>query len=443
MNKKRKTSKRAAAIKLLVVLVLTVALALVGLNGAKVPFTGGLYKVMNWLPTSNAQNWPQVLSLGLDLKGGVYVEYTAESSADVGADFNDQMDGTVSIITKRLTGAGFPEATVQRLGTNGIRVEVPDVQDPTVVLEMIGAQAKMEFRDEAGNLLMDGSKVATAVANYDPNENDYVIAFRLTPEGAAEFADITAANIGKRIGIYLDDVELISPVVNSVIPDGSGVINGMGSYERAQAIAAQIQSGALPMVLTQQKVDTVSATLGSDALSTTVTAAVIGLLLVMLLMIVRYRMNGLVASWALVLYIIVLFLCLAVIPGVQLTLPGLAGIVLGIGMAVDANVVIYERFNEEVAAGRPVKAAVRAGFKNALSAILDANVTTLIAAVVLMIFGTGSIQGFATTLLLGVIVSMFTALVMTRFFMNQFSILCGNKKGLFISKAKLEKEVQA
>ena len=186
---------------------------------------------------------------------------------------------------------------------------------------------------------------------------------------------------------------------------------------------------------------TVSATLGDDALSTSVTAAIIGILLVMLVMILRYRLNGVVASWSLCIYIIVLFLLLAVLPGIQLTLPGLAGIVLGIGMAVDANVIIFERFNEEVRNGRPLKAAVRAGFKNAMSAVLDANITTLIAAVVLLIYGTGSIQGFAKTLLLGVVVSMFTAIVVTRFLMRHIINLVANEK-LFTSGVKAVKEEQ-
>ena len=206
--------------------------------------------------------------------------------------------------------------------------------------------------------------------------------------------------------------------MQSAITEGRGIISGMGSIERAQTIAAQIQSGALPMELTQQKVDTVSATLGPDALSSSVLAAIIGILIVMAIMIVRYRLNGVVASWALCIYIIILFMLIAAIPGIQLTLPGLAGIVLGIGMAVDANVIIFERFNEEVRAGRALRQAVRAGFKNALSAIVDANVTTLIASVVLLVYGTGSIQGFAKTLLLSVITSMFTAVVVTRFLMK-------------------------
>lgn len=439
--KKRTSSKTKSIVLLAIVLVLTVAFGVIGVTGMNLD-SRGLYKLKSWLPTTNADAWPSSLALGLDLRGGVYVEYSAARPENSDADFDSLIEGTISVIQARLTDKGYAESTVQRIGTDGIRVEIPDTDDPKAVLDLIGTPAKLEFKDADGNLIMDGSMVQTAVGGYDSNQAEYVVSFRLTSEGAKIFADATAANIGKTISIYLDGAELISPKVQSVISDGSGVINGMGSMERAQTIAAQIQSGALPLVLTQQKVDTVSATLGSDALSTTVKAALIGILLVMLVMVVRYRLNGVIASWALCIYINILFLLLAIIPGIQLTLPGLAGIVLGIGMAVDANVVIFERFNEELRAGRPLRAAVKAGFKNAMSAVLDANVTTLIAAIVLMFYGTGSIQGFAKTLLLGVLTSMFTAVVVTRFLMKNIVNLGMTNVSLFAKAAQVEKEEQ-
>ena len=273
-------------------------------------------------------------------------------------------------------------------------------------------------------------------------DGEYVVAFKLNDEGSKIFAEKTAEYLNQSIAIYLDGVQLINPRVQSVITGGSGIINGMDGEENAKTIAAKIQSGALPLVLTQQKVDTVSATLGDNALSTSVLAAMIGILLVMLVMIVRYRLNGVIASWALVIYIITLFFLIAVIPGIQLTLPGLAGIVLGIGMAVDANVIIFERFNEEARAGKSLKASVRMGFKNAMSAILDANVTTLIASLVLLWYGTGSIQGFAKTLLLSVVTSMFTAIVVTRFLMKNVVNLGGLDVKLFTSGVQVQKEDQ-
>ena len=439
-NKKR-GSKTGSVVALCIVLVVTVVLGLLGANGWSIP-PRGLYKVMPWLPTANTDAWPKVLSLGLDLRGGMYVEYSAkvpENAANAGADFGSLMNGTIQIIQQRLADKGYTEVNVQQIGSDGIRVEIPDVQDDTV-LDLIGAAAKLEFRDPSGNVFMTGEMVKTAT--YYFAEGDHQVAFTLTDEGAKLFGDVTAANIGRQIAIYLDGEELISPTVESAITQGSGVINGMGSAERATTIAAKIQSGALPLELTQQKVDKVSATLGRDALSTSVTAALVGILLVMLVMILRYRLNGLIASWALSIYVILLFMLIAVMR-IQLTLPGLAGVVLGIGMAVDANVIIFERFNEEVRAGKTVRVAVRTGFRNAMSAILDSNVTTLIAGVVLLVYGTGSIQGFARTLLLGVVVSMFSAILVTRFLMNRFVNAGATKVSLYTKVKAAEKEAEA
>ena len=431
----KRGSKTGSIVALCIVLVITVALGVIGVTGLSLP-PRGLYKVLPWLPTTNADNWPASLSLGLDLRGGMYVEYSAKAPAGSEASFDELMNGTMSIITERLSDKGFNEVNVQRIGTDGIRVEIPDVQDDTV-LDLIGAAAKLEFKDPSGETFMTGDLVKTATYYYA--EGDHQIAFTLTDEGSKIFGDMTASSIGKTLSIYLDDELLIAPTVQSAITNGSGVINGLGSAERASTIAAKIQSGALPLELTQQKVDKVSATLGQDAVSSSVRAAMIGILLIMLLLICRYRLNGVIASWALTLYIILLFMFIAIFH-IQLTLPGLAGVVLGIGMAVDANVIIFERFNEEVRRGRSVKASVRAGFKNAMSAVLDANVTTLIAAVVLLIFGTGSIQGFAKTLLLGVVVSMLSAILITRFLMNRFVNVGATNAALY---TKPGKEVEA
>lgn len=434
---KRMNGRTKSIIALTIAAVLTIFFGIVGVTGMNLT-PNGLYKLKSWLPTTNAENWPDSLALGLDLRGGVYVEYSCAAPEGSEADFGTLLSGTIRVIQERLTDKGYAEATVQQIGTDGIRVEIPDVTDPSAVLDLIGSTAKLEFKDPEGNTFMDGSMVKTAV--YQFNEGDHQVAFTLTDEGAKIFADMTSNNIGKTLGIYLDGEELLAPTVQSAITTGSGVITQMQSAEYAQTVAAQIQSGALPMELTQQKVDPVSATLGTDALSTSVLAAVIGLVLIMALMIFRYRLNGVVASWALCDYVIILFFLLAVIPGIQLTLPGLAGIVLGIGMAVDANVIIFERFNEELRAGRGIRTALRTGFKNAMSAILDANVTTLIAAIVLMFFGTGSIQGFAKTLLLGVVVSMLSAVVITRFLMKNIINLGVKDKRMFAKLPVAEEE---
>ncbi|NLO86476.1 MAG: protein translocase subunit SecD [Clostridiales bacterium] len=436
VNNRRRTKlsrKNSAALALCVALVLTIVVGFLGINGAWLD-NRGLYKLLPWLPTTNADNWPDSIALGLDLKGGVYVEYEATMSEEMkaeGYDFNTLLDSTMGVIAKRLTDKGYPEATVSKLGSAGIRVEIPDVTDPAAVLDLIGSPAKLEFLDSEGNVFLEGRHLQTALRTVDQNYQP-AISFALTSEGATLFGDMTAASIGKAITITLDGEELMSPTVNEAIYGGQVLVTGSFTEERADTIALQLQSGALPLDIRQDKLDTISATLGIDALGSSVKAAIIGIFIVMLIMLIRYRMCGLVADWALCIYIIILFLLIAIVPGIQLTLPGIAGIILGIGMAVDANVVIFERVNEEVVAGRPLAHAVRIGFKNAMSAVIDANITTIIASVVLLSFGTGSVQGFAVTLLLGVITSMISAILVTRFLLTNMVRLFPNTK-LFVA----------
>ena len=403
-----KKAKTSARLTLAAIFVLTVVLAVVGVTG--IPAIG----LKNWLPTTDASAWPSALPLGLDLRGGVYVEYSAARPDDSDSDFGALLETTMGVIRTRLSDKGYSEATVQSLGDEGIRVEIPDVTDTALVLELIGEPALLEFTTPDGTVFMTGDAVSSAEPAFDPQTGEYVIQFKLNKSGTELFKDMTTKYVGQILYILLDGEVILAPHVNEPITTGSGSISGMGSQEEAAKIAAQIQSGALPLVLTQQKVDTVSATLGDNALSTSVLAALIGMVIIMALLIWRYRMNGVVASWALVIYIILLFLVIYLVPGIQLTLAGLAGIVLGIGMAVDANVIIFERFNEEVRKGRSLKAAVRTGFKNASSAVFDGNITTLIAAGVLLVYGTGTIRGFGMTLGLSVLVSMFTAVFVTR-----------------------------
>lgn len=430
-NRRRaKLSKRSSAIiALCVALVLTIAVGILGFNGTWLD-SRGLYKLLPWLPTSDVENWPQAISLGLDLKGGVYVEYEATMSDELreaGYNFDSLLDSTMNVIAKRLTEKGYPEATVSKLGASGIRVEIPAVTDPAAVLDLIGSPAKLEFLDSEGNVFMEGRHLQAATPTVDENYKP-AISFSLTSEGGQLFGDMTANSIGKAITIQLDGQVLMSPTVNEPIYGGRVLVTGSFTQEQVENICLQLQSGALPLDLRQDKLDTISATLGIDALGTSVTAALIGILIVMLIMALRYRLAGLVADWALCIYIILVFLLLAVVPGVQLTLPGIAGIILGIGMAVDANVVIFERVKEEVHVGRPMVHAVRVGFKNAMSAVLDANITTIIAAVVLLFLGTGSVQGFATTLLIGVITSMISAILVTRFLLTRIVRIFDNTK---------------
>jgi preprotein translocase subunit SecD len=420
-NRRRvKMKKRTAAIiALSIALIVTLFIGYVGTNGMWLD-SRGLYKLLPWIPKANVtkETWPTPISLGLDLKGGVYVEYVAklndELQGDSSVNFDTLLTNTMDIIAKRLNEKGYTETTVSKLGTNGIRVEIPDVTDPSVVLDLIGSPAKLEFLDSDGNVFMEGSMLKTASATED-EDGKPALSFTLTSEGAQLFGDETAKSIGKTITIQLDGTELMSPTVDEAIYGGNILVTGTFTEDQVETYALQLQSGSLPLDLTQDKLDTVSATLGDNALTTSVNAAMIGILLVMLFMILRYRLAGVLASWALSIYIMLMFLLLAIVPGIQLTLPGIAGIILGIGMAVDANVIIFERLKEEAYEGRPMIHAVRIGFKNAMSAVLDSNVTTIIASIVLLFYGTGSVQGFAATLLLSVIASMFTAIVITRF----------------------------
>lgn len=451
---KRMSARNKSVIALAITLVLTLFVGYVALVGIPMD-SEGIYSFGPWLPTTNTDedHWPSLLKLGLDLNGGVFVEYTATNDKPTEVSFDDLLEGTISVIQTRLTENGITEATVQKLGANGIRVEIPTGKNgnsaaaQSTVLDTIGKTALMKFIGPTGDVLFTGEHVQLAQArqNLEAKSADdgWYIAFKLDAEGAKIFGDVTTDimdgkyGTSKNIKITLDDVTLIDATVQSAITGGEGQITGSYTRETAKATAAQIQSGALPLVLTQDKVDVVDAQLGPKALSSAVLAAVIGIVLVMLIMICRYRLNGLMASWALAIYIIVLFMLIAALPEIQLTLPGLAGIVLGIGMAVDANVIIFERFNEEIRAGRSVKQAVRAGFRNAMSAILDANVTTVIAAVVLLVFGTASVQGFGKTLLLGVLTSFVTAVFVTRFLMNRLVGLGITNTKLFCSKKEV------
>ena len=414
---KAKNPRTRAIVSLVAILVVVAVCAYLGLFGF------GKGTMINYL-----KPWGDAISLGLDLRGGVYTVYQAEDNGD--ADFDTKMDSTVSILTSRLTRQGFTEATVTRQGNDRIRVEIPNVSDPNEILTIIGTPAQLYFVDEDGNNLMEGSMVKNAYAAQD-QDGKPCIAFELSDEGAKIFADATAANLGKTISITLDGETISRATVNTVIAGGKGEITGNFTADEARNLATLILSGALPLNLTQLEVSAISATLGVEALDRAIQAGIIGVILVMLFMIFRYRLCGVVADIALTIYIMVVVLLLA-LTGAQLTLPGVAGIILGIGMAVDANVVIFERIREEVKNGRPIGSAVRKGFSNALSAIIDSNVTTIVAAVVLYAFGTGSVRGFALTLGIGVATSLVTAVFVTHKLLDIFADLGVKNQKLYV-----------
>ena len=414
---KVKNLRARALVSLVAIIVVVAVCAYLGLCGF------GKGTMINYL-----KPWGDAISLGLDLRGGVYTVYQAENNGD--PDFDTKMESTVSILTSRLTRQGFTEATVTRQGSDRIRVEIPNVSDPNQILTIIGTPAQRYFVDESGNNLMEGGMVKNAQAAQD-QDGKPCIAFELTDEGAKIFAEATAANLGKTISITLDGETISRATVNTVIAGGKGEITGNFTADEAKNLATLILSGALPLNLTQLEVSAISATLGVEALDRAIQAGIIGVALVMLFMLFRYRLCGLVADIALTIYIMIVVLLLA-LTGAQLTLPGVAGIILGIGMAVDANVVIFERIREEVKNGRPIGSAVRKGFSNALSAIIDSNVTTIIAAVVLYAFGTGSVRGFALTLGIGVATSLVTAVFVTHKLLDIFADLGIKNQKLYV-----------
>lgn len=399
--------KTKSLVTLCVTVLLVVLVGVLAINGAQV----GKYILK---PVG------QAISLGLDLRGGIYAVYLGDTTAE---NFDEQMDATVTIMRNRLTSAGYTEANITRQGSDRIRIEIPDVQDPNEILDIVGTPAHLEFLDPDGNVIMEGKDIVTATPMIDSSDSSYYVYFELSEEGKAAFAEATAANIGNTISIVLDDTVISAPTVQTAITEGQGSITGDFTQEEVINLASLIMSGALPLDIELIESSAVSATLGVEALDTSVLAGLIGVILIMVFMIAVYRLSGLVADIALCIYMLIVFYALALVPGVQLTLPGIAGIVLGIGIAVDGNVIIFERFREELKGGRSIGMAVKRGYKNALSSIVDSNVTTIIAAVVLMYFGTGSIKGFAITLLIGVITSMFSSLLVTRFLLNHVTQL--------------------
>lgn len=418
--------KKARGVTSLLVIILLVAvfgyLAIYGLQVGKFIL----------LPVS--QGIPQ----GLDLKGGVSSVYEAK---DTGVeDFAAKLSSAMEILRNRLDAKGYTEATISKQGENRIRIEIPDVENPDAVLSIIGKPALLQFVDPEGNVILEGSEVESAKPGYLSGAGGApIVSLKFKSEGAKAFADATANNIGRRISIVLDGKEISSPEVKSAIPNGECYIENIGSIDEAQELAMLIQSGALPLELEQLEIRTISATLGVDALNGSLLAGLIGVAVLFLFMIVYYRLSGLIADFALIIYILIVVYLLAIL-NVQLTLPGIAGIILSIGMAVDANVIIFERMKEELRAGKTLRAALDSGFKKALLTIIDSNVTTLIAAFVLMIFGTGPIKGFAYTLTIGILVSMFTALTVTRFLMRCLIALNVKSPKLYFGNLKVRDE---
>ncbi|MGB7604926.1 MAG: protein translocase subunit SecD [Lutisporaceae bacterium] len=357
-----------------------------------------------------------LIKLGLDLRGGATVLLQAKD--DPNDPLNDEkMERAVVTIRERVDSLGVAEPTIVRQGNNRIEVQLPEVKDSQRALEVIGQTAQLEFRDENGTVVLTGADVENATVEMSSEMGtSYVVSLKLNPEGATKFKDATASNVGKQIGIYLDNSLVSNPTVDEVIPNGEASISGIGGREEALDLATVIRAGALPVELEVMSVTAVGPQLGANSFSRSLYAGAIGIIVVLLFMLAYYRLPGLVADITLTIYIIIVLMIMAGLKA-TLTLPGIAGIILSVGMAVDANVIIFERIKEEIRVGKTLRAAVDSGFRRAFITILDSNVTTVLAATILFYFGAGPIKGFAITLMIGIATSMFTAIVITRYLM--------------------------
>lgn len=378
------------------------------------------------------------IKLGLDLKGGASITYETvkENPTD------SEMADTKYKLQKRVEGYST-EAEVYQEGDRRINIDIPGVSDANQILEELGKPGSLEFRLMDGTVVMDGTAVADAQAGARQDEftkqNQYVVQLTLTDEGAKTFGEVTSANIGKQIAIIYDGEAISAPVVQSAITNGKAEISGMADMEEAKALASSLRIGSLQLELNELRSNVVGAKLGQQAISTSLKAGVVGFVLVAVFMVIAYLVSGVAAVIALTAYVALMITSLNFLE-LTLTLPGIAGIILSIGMAVDANVIIFARIKEELALGKSVKGAIDIGFKKALSAIVDGNVTTLIAAVVLMMLGSGSVKGFAQTLALGIVLSMFTALVVSRVVLNALFAL-GLKEEKFYKAVKTVKPI--
>ncbi len=408
MKKKKKASRGRSIFGLAVIGVLIITASIFTF----ITFTFGAVGQHKYVSVVGA------IKLGIDLKGGVYNVMEVIPDEDMDNDtLVANIEGSMKIISDRLSAKGYTEATVQMQQSGGayfIRVEVPDVDEPSELFDLIGKPAQLQFKS-GDEVIIKGSNVKKAYASYD-SDGKPCVQLELDEEGTKKFADFTTEAAGNNgtLDIVLDGETISSPTVSVAITNGKPQITGNYTWESATDFALQLQSGSLAVKFKDSEPGVISATLGENAIQAGLWAGVIGLVLVMIFMAVYYKGLGLAADISLIIYVLIVLFLMSQLPWVQLTLPGIAGVILGIGMAVDGNVIIFERIKDEYKIGKTPKAARLSGFRRASAAIWDANITTMIAAVVLWILGTGSIQGFAITLALSIVVSVFCSLVITR-----------------------------
>lgn len=402
----------------------------------------------------NYNAYPTRIKLGLDLSGGAYAVYEVdrdnlpESMTDGENDEQEiemAIEGTRASLESLLFNKGYTEAQVSVYGDT-IRVEVPDVDDPERIFDLIGRPSSLEFKEytdaeTVNETLMTGDEIAETGVTYNSETGYYEVALRFTSTGSDKFAEITSDLTGKNLGIYINGEYVMHASVSETISGGQCSISGNYSYDDAYALAVQIQAGSFPLQLHMRESSTLTATLGDSAIKAGVIAGLAGLLLIIIYLIAIYRLMGVAASIALAYYTMTYVFFLSVFPWVQLTLSGIAGILLSMGMAVDANVIIFERIKEEYAKGKSMRMSVSEGFKRSLGAIIDGNVTTIIGAVVLMLVGASTIKGFGITLLIGIVLSMFTSLLITRIILKSIMAFHSEKDAaLYALKRKVESD---
>jgi len=362
---------------------------------------------------------------GLDLIGGSRLVLEAQKPPELSKITPEMMDSLQYVIEKRVNAIGVAETVVQRIGETRLLVEIPNISDPQKAKEYLGETAHLDFKEQKKGFNNEISWVSTGITGKDLKKADvstnaagqWIISFELNDQGAKKFGDVTSRLVGKPLGIFFDGKLQSSPIVNTPITEGSGIIEGKFTYEEAKKTADLLNAGALPVPAKIIEENSVGPTLGLDSIQKSKLAGIIGIGFVILFMILYYRVPGVIADVALLIYGLIVFAIFKIIP-VTLTLAGIAGFILSIGMAVDANILIFERTKEELKAGRTLFTAINAGFDRAFTSIFDSNMTTIITCTILYMLGTSIVKGFALTLAIGVIVSMFTAITVTRTFMH-------------------------
>ncbi len=384
-----------------------------------------IFTAFNGLEIGNFKVEPAKESIrqGLDLKGGVYVVYEAQTDAS-GRELDDLIDQVIGVFGRRVDSMGLTEPLITREGTKRIRVELPGAKNAQEAIDMIGKTAQLQFITSDGDVVVTGANVTKSQATLGQG-NAAQVSLQFDKEGAEKFAEVTGRlaaltnDMDKMIHIILDEEIISSPRVSSKIPDGQAVITGNFTVETASNLAALIRAGALPVELEEIQTSTITATLGENALNKSVQAAKIGIILIFLFMLLYYRIPGLVANVALAVYMILVMGTMIVLKA-TFTLPGIAALILSVGMAVDANVIIFERIKEEMRLGKSIRASVDSGFKHALSSIIDSSITTLISGLILYQFGTGPIKGFAVMLIIGIVASIVTSVILTKYLLKLF-----------------------